>query len=153
GLSLANNSVPIDLACAVVGGLIGMVLCLWLYFLGVFLLGATAGAVVASAFFSGIGHPVAPLMLFVLPLAFGIIALLVQKFMIIVSTAFSGSYLITAGIWTFVVDNPEASRIWLHPAHHGPPGSLGYGALALWALLALLGAGAQLRANRKKVEV
>src|SRR5579859_2591687 len=50
GLSLANSSMGIVLACALVGGVVGAVLCLWLYFVGVFLVGATAGTVVAAAF-------------------------------------------------------------------------------------------------------
>ena len=153
GLALANSSTGLVLGCALVGGLIGMVLCLSAYFAGVFLLGATAGVVVAAAFFSGIGQQVQAIVFLVLPIAFGVIALLAQKFMIILSTAFSGSYLIVAGIWSFVVDHPDVSRIWLYPAHDGSSGTLGYGALVLWALLALLGVGSQLRAGRKKVEV
>jgi hypothetical protein len=153
GLSLANNSAGIALACALVGGVVGMALCVFVYLLGIFLLGATAGAVVAAAFFSGIGHQIQPVIFLALPIAFGVIALLVQKFMIIVSTAFSGSYFIMAGIWPFVVVDRNVSRIWLHPAHHGSPGTLGYGALVLWALLAVLGVVVQVKASRKKIEV
>ena len=152
GLSLAESNTAIAIACALVGGLIGMALCLWVYFLGVFLVGAAAGTVVAAAFFSGLGHPIQPVIFLALPIASGVIALLVQRFMIIVSTAFSGSYLITAGIWSFVADHQDASRIWLHPAHSGAPGSVGYGALLLWLLLALVGVGTQLRAKPKPVE-
>src|SRR5262249_27044624 len=56
GLSLANSSTGIALGCALLGGLIGIVLCVWIYFFGVFLLGAAAGTVVAAACSSGIGH-------------------------------------------------------------------------------------------------
>jgi Domain of unknown function (DUF4203) len=153
GLAWANNSGGITLACALAGGIIGMVLCLLFYFLGVFLLGAAAGAVVAAACANGISHPVQPLILLVLPIAFGVIALLAQKFMIVVSTAFSGAYLITAGIWPFVVHGQDAAPIWLYPAHHASPGNMGYAALALWVVLALLGMATQLRAGRRKVEV
>jgi len=82
----------------------------------------------------------------------GVIALVVQKFMIVLSTAFSGAYLIMAGIWPFVVDNANISRIWLYPAPNNSPGHLGYGALALWVLFTLIGVGAQLRGRRKKAE-
>lgn len=152
GLSWANGSTAIILVCAFVGGIVGMGLCLWLYFLGIFIVGATAGTIVAAAFFSGMGHQIQPMVLLVLPIAFGLIALLAQKFMIIVSTAFSGAYLIMAGIWPFVIDNPDVSRIWLYPARTGSPGHLGYGALALWALLTVLGVGSQLRTHRQKAE-
>jgi hypothetical protein len=129
-----------------------MVLCLWLYFVGIFLVGATAGSVVAAAFFSGIGHQIQSIVFLVLPIAFGVIALLVQKFMIILSTAFSGAYLIVAGIWPFFVHNPNVSRIWLYPAQNTSPENLGYGALVLWGFLTLVGVGSQLRASRMKAQ-
>src|ERR1700674_5764005 len=53
GLSFAHGSTGLVLLCAGIAGLIGAVLCLWVYFLGVFLLGATAEGVIAAALFSG----------------------------------------------------------------------------------------------------
>ena len=82
------------LVCALVGGLIGLVLCVWLYFLGVFLLGAMAGTVIAQAFIGVTGHEVQPLLYFGVPILCGLIALVLQKLMISASTAVSGSYLI-----------------------------------------------------------
>ena len=58
GLSLANSSTGIALGCALVGGVVGAVLCLWLYFVGIFLVGAAAGMVVAAAFSNGIAHKI-----------------------------------------------------------------------------------------------
>jgi hypothetical protein len=150
GVSLANSSTAIALGCALFGGVVGMVLCLWLYFVGIFLIGATAGAVVAAAFFSGIGRQIQPIVFGVLPIAFGVLAVLAQKFMIILSTAFSGAYLIVAGVWPFVANNPNVSRIWLYPSHNISTENLGYGALAFWGLLTLFGIGSQFRASRSK---
>jgi hypothetical protein len=152
GLALANNHMGIALGCALGGGLVGMALCVGVYFLGIFLLGAAAGAVVAAACFNGVGQQIQPVVFLVLPVAFGVIALLVQKFMIILSTAFSGAYLVIAGIWTFVADSGDPSRIWLYPRQNGSLGNLGLGALVLWVLLALLGIATQFRASRKKVD-
>ena len=42
GLSLAPGNSGIALLCAVIGAVIGAVLCIWLFFLGIFLLGASA---------------------------------------------------------------------------------------------------------------
>src|ERR1035437_10586851 len=53
--SLAPGHDVIALVSALLGGVIGGVLCVWLYFLGVFLLGASAGVVVAGAVFAGMG--------------------------------------------------------------------------------------------------
>lgn len=140
------------LICAVVGGLLGMALYLWLYFLGVFLLGATAGAIMAAAFFNGTAHPAQPLVVLASSVAFGLVALVAQKFMIIVATAFSGAYLVAAGLWPFIAHGQSPSRIWLDPAHITPLGSLGYAALAIWFVLGIVGISVQLRAGSKKVE-
>ena len=98
GLSLAPGNDGVALLCALVGGVIGAALCLWLFFLGIFLLGASAGAVLATALFSAAGNQPQPMLLIVFAIVFGVIALVLQKFMIVVSTAFSGSYLVTAGL-------------------------------------------------------
>src|ERR1039457_2690959 len=98
GLSLAPGSNGIALVCALIGGVIGTVLCIWLFFLGVFLLGASAGAIVATALFSAAGNQPQPILVLLLAIVFGVIAMVMQKLMIVVSTAFIGSYLITAGI-------------------------------------------------------
>jgi uncharacterized protein DUF4203 len=153
GLSLAHDSTGIALVCALVGGLVGAALCLWLYFLGIFLVGAAAGTVVASAFFNGTGHQPQPIVLLAAPIIFGVIALLAQRFMFILSTAFSGSYLIIAGFWPYVAGSQIPSRIWLHPTQSSASGILGYAALGLWIVLGLAGASFQFRGSRQKVEV
>ncbi len=150
--SVAHASEGVALVCALAGGLIGMVLVLWLYYLGIFLLGAAAGTVLAGAVFNGTAHQVQPIILLAIPVLFGVIALLAQKFMIALSTAFSGSYLVVAGIWPFVAGSQRAPQIWLHPAQGGSSGTLGYAALVLWIVLALAGAGSQLRARHRKIE-
>ncbi len=153
GLSMAHGNSAIPLVGAFVGGLIGAGLCLGLYFLGIFLAGATAGAVLAAALFNGTGHSIHPIFFLAFPLVLGLVALVAQKFMIIVSTAISGSYLIVAGFWPFVVGDKDPSHIWLHPVQSASSGMLGYGALAVWLVLALLGFSFQFRRNRKKIEV
>lgn len=153
GLSLAHPSTGVALGFALIGGLIGAVLYVWLFFLGIFLLGATAGSIVAAAFFSGTGHQVQPIVFFVISIIFGVLALVAQKFMIIISTAFSGAYLITAGLWPFVSGSQNPSHIWLNPVHGGSPGTLGYVALVLWLVLGIAGVAFQFRNSPRNVEV
>jgi hypothetical protein len=126
---------------------------LWLYFLGIFLLGATAGAIVAAAFFNGTGHQPQPVIFLAISIGFGVIALVAQKFMIIVSTAFSGAYLMTAGVWPFIIRSQNQSRIWLDPLHGNPLGNLGYAALVVWLVVGIAGVSFQFRASPRKVEV
>src|SRR5580765_5998322 len=102
GLSLAPGNTVIALVCAVAGALVGAGLCIWLFFVGIFLLGASAGTALATALYNGFGHQPQPLVVLIVAVVFGVIAILVQKFMIVLSTAFSGSYLLVAGILQFV---------------------------------------------------
>jgi hypothetical protein len=153
GLALAPGNGGALLVCALVGGLVGMGLCLWLYLLGVFLIGATAGAVIAGATVHGTTGQAEPLISLILPLIFGIIAVAAQKVMVNVSTGLSGAYLITAGIWPFIAGGPGSSPIWFQSQRPEAPGTLGYAALGIWVLLALAGISFQLRGGRRQVEV
>jgi hypothetical protein len=152
GLSHLHASNGIALVCALIGGLVGMGLYLWLYLVGIFLLGATAGTIVAAAFFNGTGYQAQPILFLAIAIIFGIVALVTQKFMIVVSTAFSGAYLITAGIWPFIAGT-QNPRVWLYPIPTTPSGTLAYAALVLWLVLGLAGVGFQFRSGRSKVEM
>ena len=126
-LGSGNNGIA--LVCALIGGVIGAALCIWLFFLGIFLLGASAGAIVASAFFNAAGNQPQPILVLVLAIVFGVIALVMQKLMIIVSTAFSGSYLIAAGIVHLVTGIEDVSALWFNHLQPGSAGILSYVAL------------------------
>ncbi len=153
GLTLFHGSTGAGpLICGLIGGIVGMVLCLWVYLLGVFCVGAAAGSAIAGAIFHGVGHQVQPIILAALPIAFGLIALVAQKFMVVLSTAFSGAYFITAGIWPFVAGEKNAHEIWLHPAQQPASGTLTYGSLTVWLILVLVGITVQFRGRPKKVE-
>jgi len=154
GLALVPGNQLGLLVCALVGALTGMGLCLWLYFGGVFLIGAAAGAVVAGAFVNGTGQQIQPLIFLVCPVIFGLIALVAQRIMISVSTGLSGAYLIIAGIWPFIVDGPKSSPIWFQSLQRPDvAGTLGYGALVLWLVLAVAGISLQLRGRHQYIEV
>jgi hypothetical protein len=153
GLSVAPNSAGVALVCAVVGALIGAALCIWLFFLGIFLIGASAGTAIASAVFNASGHQPAPLIVLVVAVVFGVIALAVQKFMIVISTAFSGSYLLLAGILPLVSNGPSAAPLWVDPFQRGPTGALGMGALIFWAVVGVAGAAFQFREGRRREEL
>jgi hypothetical protein len=55
----------------------------------------------------------------IVAVVFGVIAIVVQKFMIVISTAFSGSYLLVAGILQLVT-GPSAAPLWVDPMQPGP---------------------------------
>ncbi|MGA2658393.1 MAG: DUF4203 domain-containing protein [Verrucomicrobiota bacterium] len=152
GLSLEPGNSGIALVCAVIGAAIGAVLYIWLFYLGIFLLGASAGAVVAAALFNAAGNQPQPIALLAIGIVFGLLALVMRKFMIIVSTAFSGSYLVMAGLFHLVAGPQNHSPLWFNHAQPGSPGSWGYVALAFWLILGLAGVSFQNRAHRTKAQ-
>ena len=143
GLSVAPGNDAVALICGLVAGVIGAALCVWLFFLGVFLLGASSGAIVGAAICSAAAIQPQPIILIVVSIVFGLIALALQKFMIILSTAFGGSYLITAGILHFITGAQTASPPWLSHLQPGSAGLLGYAALAFWIILGVCGVSVQ----------
>lgn len=150
GLMHFSPGSSVLLVCALVGGLIGLVLCVWLYFVGVFLIGATAGTVLAQAFVGATGHQVQPLLYVGVPILCGLIALVLQKLMISAWTAVTGSYLATAGIWPFLAAGHAGSNLWLDPAaNRAPLQNYGYAALGLWLVLAVIGFIHQWRGHRR----
>src|ERR1017187_1437733 len=152
GLSLGTGNNGIALICAIIVGVICAVLCIWLFFLSIFLLGASAGAIVATALFHAAGNQPQPILVLLLAIVFGVIALVMQKFMIIVSTAFIGSYLITAGIVHLLTGAKDVSVLWFDHLQPGSAGILGYVALVFWLVLGLAGVSFQYRGRRRKDE-
>lgn len=152
GFSLAPNNSGIALTCALVAGVIGAALCVWLFFLGIFLLGASAGAIVAAAFFNAAGSQPQAILLLVFAVVFGLVALVMQKFMIVASTAFSGSYLVVAGVLRLMGHLQNGSLPWFDRVHPGSAGLPGYVALAFWIALGLAGLSFQYRTSRRREE-
>jgi hypothetical protein len=149
-LSLSPHNNAVALVCALVAGLIGAALCVWLFFLGVFLLGASAGAIVAAALFNASGNQPQVILVVVCAVVFGLIALVMQKLMIIASTAFSGSYLVIAGVLHLLAHNPDTSLPWFDRLPTQPTDLRGYVTLGAWILLGLAGLSFQYRHSERK---
>jgi hypothetical protein len=150
GLSLEPGNSGIALVGAVIGAVIGAVLYIWLFYLGIFLLGASAGSVVVAAFSNLAGYQPQPIPLLAVAIVFGVLALVMQKVMIIVSTAFVGSYLVMAGLIQLLGGPQNHSPLWFNHARLASAGSWGYVALAFWLILGLAGVSFQTRAHRTK---
>jgi hypothetical protein len=138
---------------AVIGGLIGAVLLNLAYFVGVALIGAAAGALLLHttwAYFAT-GDPHVALVV-VCAIAGAVIATNLQRWVIIVATAFGGAWTLIIGVaavmgnraakvaaassdvWVFYPMNLEPGRRWL---------------LAVWAVLGLVGVAVQSRSKVK----
>jgi hypothetical protein len=151
-LSLEPGNSGIALACAVIGAAIGAVLYIWLFYLGIFLLGASAGAVVAAAFFNAAGNQPQPIALLAVALVFGILALAARKLMMVTSTAFVGSYLVLAGLFALAGGLQTHSPLWFNHAPAGSAGGWGYAVLVCWLILGLAGVSFQYRAHRSTAQ-
>jgi hypothetical protein len=151
GLALAPGNTVIALVCAVVGAIVGAGLCIWLFFLGIFLLGASAGTALAAALFNGVGYQAKPLVVLILAVACGVIAIVLQKFMIVISTAFTGSYLLVAGLLQLMTG--ASVPLWVDPFQPRPSGALGPGALIVWIAIGVAGAAVQFRDGRRREEI
>jgi len=93
GFTLTDGKeIVVILIAAVAGGLIVGALFLFLYSAGVFLLGAIFGILLFSGIIGFVNSHSSPI-LYILPaLVGGILALLLQKFMIILITSFTGAW-------------------------------------------------------------
>lgn len=100
------------LLTGLVGGFIGAALMVTLYYVGIFLIGAILGSVLGTVLYAVAESNPDPAILLILAVLAGIIALIFQKFMIIVSTAFGGAWGVVIGIAYFItgtvnLSNPE----------------------------------------------
>ena len=152
GVAMAATKEPgIAVLAGLVGGAIGAVLMVALYFLGVFVLGALVGgllgAVAAAAL--GLQGESALLVVGVLGLLGGVLAVVFQKLMIIISTAFSGSWSMVSGAAYFLVDlNPLA--VAQNPALLQMMGAKLYMLGAAWLVLGIVGVLVQYKVTAPK---
>lgn len=116
GNAMSPNEIILFLS-GLVGGIIGAVMMVWMYFFGVFMIGALAGGVIGNAIFSAAQMYPATFAVLVIAVCCGVLALIFQKFMIIFATAFIGSWHLTAGISCFLggAGCPMSMDRWLQP--------------------------------------
>ena len=102
GYTISNDDMVV-LVIGIVGGLIGAGLLVVLYMIGVFVIGALLGGLIAS-FASGflLANP-EPAIVLISAILSGVLALFFQKLMIILSTSFSGAWGVVVGISFFVI--------------------------------------------------
>jgi Domain of unknown function (DUF4203) len=149
----ASNSVGMVVA-AIAGGLVGALALMFAYFVGIALVGAGLGALVAHVAWGyvGGGSDPSPIAVILLALAGSIGAMLLQRYVIIVSTAFGGA-------WTMIIGGlaaageravPRASSadVWILYPMTPAPGTA-WVPIA-WVGLGLLGTAVQLGVTDRK---
>ena len=147
----ASNTVGM-VAAAVVGGLVGALALMFAYFVGIALVGAGMGALVAHVGWSyvGSGGDPPPLAVILLALLGSLGAMLLQRYVIIVATAFGGGWTMIVGgltvgdrgaraasadVWILYPISPAPGRSWVPIA---------------WVGLGLIGTAVQLGVTGRK---
>ena len=115
GALLASNIVGTEntmvmIGAAIAGGLIGALILIAAYFIGVALIGAGLGAVVANLIWAAIGGEPHIAIVIVLAIAGALAALALQRYVIIVATAFGGAQTVVVGA-AALMGNRMASEV------------------------------------------
>ena len=135
GYSISQDEIT-ALFSGILGGVIGAALMFALYYVGVFIIGALLGGVLGTILFTLAESSPEPAFLLILAVIAGVMALIFQKFMIIISTGFSGSWCVVIGIaylTTNIIDFNHMEQAFMSD------GSLYYGILLSWLALGLFG--------------
>jgi len=141
------------LVAAILGGLVGALILLAAYFVGVALVGAGLGALAANLIWAQLGgepHPVI-VILFAVVGALGALAL--QRYVIIVGTAFGGAWTTLVGALAFLGDRSASAAaaqgdVWLAYPLNPAPGQ--QWVLVAWLVLGSVGTLVQLTVTAKE---
>ena len=149
----ATNTTGMIVA-ALVGGVCGAALLMFAYFIGIALVGAGLGALVAHVAWSnaGTGDPPAVAVV-VLSILGALGAMFLQRYVIIVATAFGGAWTVIVGGLAAAGDRgavkaASAGDVWiLYPTSHAPGQKW---VPVAWIILGLIGTGLQLGITGRK---
>lgn len=148
-----SNTVGMVLA-AIVGGVIGALVLTLAYFAGIALVGAGLGALVAHLVWSQRGQADPPaLAVILLSIAGAVVAMLLQRYVIVIGTAFGGAWTVIVGALSLAGDRQasraaSAGNVWiLYP--FSP--ALGRQWITIaWIALGVIGTGVQLAVTGRK---
>lgn len=115
GALLASSAVGTDqtlwmVGAALAGGLIGALILIGAYFVGVALIGAGLGAAAAHLLWSSMGREPGVLVVIVLSISGALLALWMQRYVIIVATAFGGAQTAIVGGVALMGKTPGAGE-------------------------------------------
>jgi hypothetical protein len=141
------SNTTLMVVAAIAGGLVGALILITAYFVGVALVGAGLGAVIANLLFSGGGREPSVIVVVLFSVAGAVGATYLQRYFIIVGTSFGGAWTMIVGAMA-LVGNRTALRaaasgdVWVAYPLNPAPGERWV--LYIWILLSLVGAGVQL---------
>lgn len=105
GYELSEGREIIAIGAAIVGGLLGAGIMFVLYIVGVFVIGALLGAIIALSVFTYLNQEPEYLTMIVAALVAGIVAVFIKRLMIILATSLTGAWAVVTGLAYFVENN------------------------------------------------
>ena len=148
GFRLSDGNGSVALFCGLTGGVLGGVLMVAAYLLGVFVAGATLGGVLAAVFTLGSDPNTRTIAVLVVATIGGLLALCVQRFLITVATALNGAALVIGAFWLLYsgLAPTDAAAIFVTEQATSPDTLYKYFLVCGWATLGCLGAWVQFSA-------
>jgi hypothetical protein len=154
--TLGVNSTAGMVLAAAAGGLVGAIVLVFAYYVGIALVGAGLGALIAHVMWTQAAHADPPAAAVIVASVAGAVgAMLLQRYVIVVATAFGGAWTLLIGAINLigpiaprgVARGASATEVWiLYPTSTG-----GYRwAPIVWIVLGLAGTAVQLATAKKK---
>jgi hypothetical protein len=157
GALLASSAMGTDhtlwmVGAAIAGGLIGALILIAAYFVGVALIGAGIGALVAHLIWAALGREPHIFIVILLSVSGALGALALQRYVIIVATAFGGAWTAIVGALALVGDRVAAraaarNDVWLAYPFDPAPGQRWV--ILVWIVLGLIALAVQLGITAK----
>jgi Domain of unknown function (DUF4203) len=161
GAMLASSAMGVTnttgmIVASLVGGVCGALLLMFAYFIGIALVGAGLGALIAHVAWSGVGTGDPPAVaVVVLSIVGSIGAMFLQRYVIIVATAFGGAWTVIVGGMAVAADRGTAQAasghsVWILYPTTPAPGQMWV--LVAWIVLGLIGTGVQLGVTGRRTK-
>lgn len=102
GFEFSEGHELIAIGAAILGGILGAGILFVLYILGVFAIGAVLGGLIAFSVFTYINTDPDVLIILASAFVFGVIAMFLKRFMIILATSLTGAFAVVSGFTYFL---------------------------------------------------
>jgi uncharacterized protein DUF4203 len=157
GALIASSAMGADqggwmVVAAIAGGALGALLLIAAYFVGVALVGAGGGALLLHFAFASFGREPHLVVVILAAIAGAALAMALQRYVIIFSTAFGGAWTVIVGGLALAGDRAatraaERGNVWIAYPFNPSPGD--HWVIAAWIVLGIAGLVTQLRVTAK----
>ena len=140
------------IVAAVVGGIVGALILVAAYFVGVALIGAGVGALLVNLIWASLGREPHIVIVILFAIAGALAALALQRYVIIVATGFGGAWTTIVGALALMgdklaVEAAARNNVWLAYPMNPAPGQRWV--IVAWLVLGLVGVIVQLKITAK----